>query len=79
MIRPARTERLASAAPMCVIMGERVGEMSLLTATSHSVTATATACTNVTTAVLRHAPMPELIRLHPDIQVHGYRELVIDQ
>ena len=53
--------------------GECLGEMSLLTATPHS--ATATARTVVETAVLDRQNLAELIRLRPDIGVQIYKNL----
>jgi hypothetical protein len=55
--------------------GECLGEMSLLTAAAHS--ATATARTQVETAVLVHQDLAELIRLRPDIGIHIYRNLAV--
>ena len=55
--------------------GECLGELSLLTAAPHS--ATATAQTDVETAVLGHRDLAELIRLRPDIGVHLYRCLAV--
>jgi ribosomal protein S18 acetylase RimI-like enzyme len=56
-------------------VGECLGEISLLTAAAHSVTATAH--TRVETAVLRHQDLTELIRLRPDIGLHIYRNLAV--
>jgi CRP-like cAMP-binding protein/GNAT superfamily N-acetyltransferase len=53
--------------------GECLGEMSLLAATAHS--ATATASTVVETAVLGHGDLVELVRRRPDIGLHLYRNL----
>ena len=53
--------------------GECLGEISLLTATPHS--ATATARTVVETAVLDRQNLAELIRLRPDIGVQIYKNL----
>ena len=53
--------------------GECLGEISLLTATPHS--ATATAQTVVETAVLDRQNLAELIRLRPDIGVQIYKNL----
>lgn len=65
-----------SASPVGVVRtGECVGEMSLLTAATHS--ATATALTRVETAVLAHQDLAELIRLRPDIGLQIYRNLAI--
>lgn len=55
--------------------GECLGEMSLLTSSAHS--ATATARTSVETAVLEHQDLVELIRLRPDIGLHIYRNLAV--
>jgi ribosomal protein S18 acetylase RimI-like enzyme len=55
--------------------GECLGEMSLLTNAPHS--ATATARTQVETAVLGHQDLAELIRLRPDIGLHIYRNLAV--
>ena len=45
----------------------------MLTGAAHS--ATATALTDVETAVLGHSDLAELIRLRPDIGLHIYRNL----
>jgi GNAT superfamily N-acetyltransferase len=58
-----------------VCSGECLGEMSLLTTTVHS--ATATARTSVETAVLDHLDLAELIRLRPDIGLHLFRNLAV--
>ncbi|MDR3636749.1 MAG: GNAT family N-acetyltransferase [Isosphaeraceae bacterium] len=55
--------------------GECLGEMSLLTGLVHS--ATATAQTDVETAVLGHADLAELVRLRPDIGLRIYRNLAV--
>ena len=55
--------------------GECLGEMSLLTSTPHSVTATAR--TDVETAVLEHRDLTELIRLRPDVGLCIYRNLAV--
>jgi hypothetical protein len=55
--------------------GECLGEMSLLSATAHS--ATATARTLVETAVLERQDLVELIRLRPDIGLQIYRNLAV--
>ena len=55
--------------------GECLGEISLLTATPHS--ATATARTVVETAVLDRRNLTELIRLRPDIGVLIYKNLAM--
>jgi CRP-like cAMP-binding protein len=65
----------SSAAVGVVRSGECLGEMSLLTAATHS--ATATARTQVETAILRHQDLAELIRLRPDIGLHIYRSLAV--
>jgi hypothetical protein len=59
----------------CLQCGQCLGEMSLLTGSAHS--ATATARTPVETAVLGHRDLTELIRLRPDIGLHLYRALAI--
>ena len=65
-----------SAAAVGVVRGgECLGEMSLLAAAAHS--ATATARTDVETAVLAHQDLAELIRLRPDIGLHIYRNLAV--
>lgn len=53
--------------------GETLGELSLLSTSPHS--ATATAETNVETAVLSHHDLGELVRRRPDIGVIIYRNL----
>jgi hypothetical protein len=55
--------------------GECLGEISLLTAASHS--ATATARTRVEAAVLGHRDLAELIRLRPDIGLQIYKNLAV--
>jgi GNAT superfamily N-acetyltransferase len=66
----------ASAAPVGVVRsGECLGEMSLLTGSIHS--ATATAVTPVETAVLGHDDLAELIRLRPDIGLYIYPNLAV--
>jgi GNAT superfamily N-acetyltransferase len=65
----------AGAAVGIVRAGECLGEMSLLTSTSHS--ATATARTQVETMVLGHPDLTELIRLRPDIGLHIYENLAV--
>jgi ribosomal protein S18 acetylase RimI-like enzyme len=65
----------AAAAVGVVRAGECLGEISLLTAASHS--ATATARTPVETAVLGHQHLAELIRLRPDIGLLIYRNLAV--
>jgi GNAT superfamily N-acetyltransferase len=55
--------------------GECLGEMSLLTTTVHSATATARTC--VETAVLDHQELVELIRMRPDIGLHLFRNLAV--
>jgi CRP-like cAMP-binding protein len=55
--------------------GECLGEMSMLTSTPHSVTATAR--TGVETAALEHRDLIELIRLRPDIGLGIYRNLAV--
>jgi hypothetical protein len=55
--------------------GECLGEMSLLTAAVHS--ATATAGTQVETAVLGYEDLVELIRRRPDIGLHIYRNVAV--
>jgi GNAT superfamily N-acetyltransferase len=68
--------RATSAATVGLVeKGECLGEMSLLTAAPHS--ATATARTAVTTAVLDHAELAELIRLRPDIGLRIFRNVAI--
>jgi GNAT superfamily N-acetyltransferase len=57
--------------------GECLGEISLLSEAPHS--ATATARTHVETAVLEHADLAELIRLRPDIGLHIYRNLAVEE
>jgi predicted N-acetyltransferase YhbS len=65
-----------SVTPVGVVhSGECLGEMSLLTGTVHSASATAT--TPVETAVLGHEDLAELIRLRPDIGLHIYRNLAV--
>jgi CRP-like cAMP-binding protein len=65
-----------SGAPVGVVRsGECLGEMSLLTAATHS--ATATARTPVETAVLGHKNLADLIRLRPDIGLRIYRNLAV--
>jgi len=62
--------------PTCVggiSVGECLGEMSLLTQTPHS--ATATTQTQVDVAVLKHNDINELARLRPDIGVIIYHNL----
>ena len=53
--------------------GESLAEMSLLTRSKHS--ATATALSHVEIAVLSHQEVTQLIRLRPDIGVVIYRNL----
>ncbi len=53
--------------------GECLGEISLLTGTPHS--ATATAQTTVQAAILSHQDITELVRLRPDIGLVIYRNL----
>jgi signal-transduction protein with cAMP-binding, CBS, and nucleotidyltransferase domain len=53
--------------------GETVGELSFLSSSSHS--ATATAQTKVETALLTHQALSELVRRRPDIGVIMYRNL----
>jgi GNAT superfamily N-acetyltransferase len=65
----------SAAAVGVVCSGECLGEMSLLTAAPHS--ASATARTQVETAVLRHHDLVELIRLRPDIGLHIYHNLAV--
>lgn len=55
--------------------GETLGELSLLSSSPHS--ATATTETKVETALLTHHDLSELIRLRPDIGVIIYRNLGI--
>jgi GNAT superfamily N-acetyltransferase len=64
-------------APVGIVSsGECLGEMALLTQRAvHS--ATATALTAVSTAVLGHRDLAELIRLRPDIGIHIYRNLAV--
>lgn len=59
-----------------VSAGESVGEMSLLSGSPYS--ATATAQSPVETAVLDHSSFNELIRLRPDIGVVIYRNFAND-
>ena len=56
-----------------VLPGECLGEISLLTQSSHS--ATARAGTRLETAVLPHEELIRLIHLRPDIGVIVYRNL----
>jgi CRP-like cAMP-binding protein len=66
--------RAESKAPVGVVTkGECLGEMSLLTASAHS--ATATARTPVETAVLGHRDLTDLVRLRPDIGLQIFRNL----
>lgn len=53
--------------------GENLAEMSLLTGTKHS--ATATALSDVEVAVLSHQEITQLVRLRPDIGLIIYRNL----
>jgi ribosomal protein S18 acetylase RimI-like enzyme len=55
--------------------GECVGEISLLTLAPHS--ATATAQTQVETAVLKRQALTELVRLRPDIGLQIYKNLAL--
>jgi ribosomal protein S18 acetylase RimI-like enzyme len=55
--------------------GECVGEISLLTLAPHS--ATATARTQVETAVLKRQALTELVRLRPDIGLQIYKNLAL--
>lgn len=59
----------------CVTGGECLGELSLLSHTPHS--ATATARTVVETAVIDRRDLAELIRLRPDIGIQIYRNLAV--
>jgi GNAT superfamily N-acetyltransferase len=66
-----------AAAPLAVICsGECLGELSLLTRETHSVTATAV--TAIETAVLGAKELAELVRLRPDIGLTIYRNLAIE-
>jgi CRP-like cAMP-binding protein len=66
----------ASASPVGVVRsGECLGEMSLLTAGTHS--ATARALTRVETTSLELQDLAELIRLRPDIGLLIYRNVAV--
>jgi hypothetical protein len=62
--------------PAGVKAGECLGEISLLTAGTHSVTATAASA--VEAATLTHTQLAELVRLRPDIAMHLYRNLATE-
>jgi ribosomal protein S18 acetylase RimI-like enzyme len=55
--------------------GECLGEISLLAGGAHS--ATATAVSDIETAVLTRQDLAELLRLRPDIGLHIYRNLAL--
>jgi CRP-like cAMP-binding protein len=55
--------------------GECLGEMALLTRAAHS--ATATARTEVVTAVLGHRDLTELVRFRPDIGLLIYKNVAV--
>lgn len=62
--------------PAGVQTGECLGEISMLTGSLHSVTATTR--TTVEAATLGHADLVELVRLRPDIALHLYRNLAVE-